>query len=225
MSGTGDRGIEKAFAAEKHVLESLDILNIHGAGIIHHGHMTGGNQDRLICFQIVFNGGAVDFKERNAISGKTLHDKTLTGEKAGGELFLQIDGQFNAWLRGEERGFLDDRPAARGDFDRTDGTRETGGKGDGSRTGFGCIDVLERVLTGEHAAEHFPQTAAGGGLHFHVGAHPAHAAGFGNHGFSLIQVAHDDRQLAAGDLVLHLCPSVMSSDSFFRHRNIFDAHI
>ena len=58
-------------------------------------------------------------------------------------------------------------------------------------------------FAGQQAAEGFAQPSVRGGLHPHVGGHPAHAPPLGEHGLAGLQLADHHRQRCSLDLIFH----------------------
>ena len=203
MAGAGDDGVEDALAAEHHVLESRDRLDVHGAGGVHGRQVTGVHHQGLAGVQVVLHDMAVKLGEGHAPAGEFLHDEALAAEEAGAQLLLEKDGQLDALLAGQEAALLHHQLPARADVKGPDAAGEAGGKGDQPLAALGGVPVLEDGVAGEHPPKGLPQAAVGAGLHLHVGGHPAHAAPLGDHGLAGLQLADHHRQRGALDLIFH----------------------
>ena len=135
-----------------------------------------------------------------------MQKEALAAKEACANLLLEEDRQIHALFRGQEGALLGDHGALGGDLHGYDLPRKTGGKGHHTAAAPGSVAVLEEVFAGEHPAEYLAE-AAGGGLHFHIGAHPYHRAALGNHGFSVFHVADHHRGGFAFDFILHQDPA------------------
>ena len=62
---------------------------------------------------------------------------------------------------------------------------------------------MEHSLAGKHPAENFADAPVGSGFHFHIRAHPAHAAAFGYHAFICVERADNCREGFADNVIIH----------------------
>ena len=200
---SGDDGVENALAAEEHVFDARNAFDLHGAARVHGGEIAGVDDNGLTGLQVVFLHMAVKFAEDRACAGELLENEALAAEEARAELLLEEDRELDAGLAREEPALLHDQFSAGGDLKGTDIAREARSKSDQTRAALGGVAVLEHRLACKHAAEGLANAAARGGLHLHVGAHPAHAAALGDHRFLRVQIADDDRQGRAFNGVFH----------------------
>ena len=203
LAGTGDDGVEKTLAAEEDVLDALDALNADLAGLAHRGKIAGVDDNLLTGLQIVFHHRAVDLGKRHALTAELLHDEALAAEEAGADSLLEEDGELYARFSGKEAPLLHDNAVGGGDVEGDDGAGEAGGEGDNALTALRGVDVLEHRLAAEHSAECLADTAVGACFHEHVGAHPAHRAALGDHLFTRLKCAGDDRQRGSYDFISH----------------------
>ena len=153
--------------------------------------------------EFVLGEFAGDFEEGEAGAGEFLHDEALAAEEAGAEFFAKVHGEGDAGLSEHEGVFLADDALAFGEFEGEDGAGELRGEGDESfflRRGIGGE---EERFAGDHAAQAFEHAALGGGVHFHVGGHPGHAAGFGVYGFSGFEPNVDGLHGGSANFILH----------------------
>ena len=146
LARTGDDGVEKPLAAEEHVLDALDALNVNAAALAHHGKVACVDDEPFAGGKLMLNGGTVDLKKSQTASGELLHDEAFAAEEAGADLFLEEDRQLHAARGGKEGGFLHDDGAVGRVLYGADRTGKAGAEGDGAAPASGGVDVLENPL-------------------------------------------------------------------------------
>ena len=130
-----------------------------------------------------------------------------------GDTLLEVDGEVHRGLSREKTTLLHDQLLSGADLKGTDGAGEAGGKRDQSRAALGGVAVQKQGIAGKHAPQRLSQSSAGGGLHLHVGGHPAHAAPLGDHRLARLQLADRHRQRSALNLKFHI-RSPFSAEKF-----------
>ncbi len=191
-SGTGNNSIKQAFAAEQDILHAWNRLDIHIAGCLHGGQMSGINNNLLARLQIVFDYMSVKFCKDDALPADPLHDKSLSSKQARTYFLAEMYGERNPCFAGKEGFLLEDHVIAGGDMECPDGAGEAGGKCDHSGTVFGSVNILEHFFAGKCTAHCFAKTAVTGGLHLHIRGHLGHSSALSDHFLAGFQVADYD---------------------------------
>lgn len=89
-SRSGNYRIEEPFSAEENVLHSRNRLDIHIAGCLHCGQMSGVDDDLLAWLQAVFYYVSVKFRKDDSLSADSLHDKSFSSKQAGSYFFAEM---------------------------------------------------------------------------------------------------------------------------------------
>jgi hypothetical protein len=207
-SGTGECCKEDAVAAEDHVFDARDALDLKGNARLKGTDVSRMDAKEFAGRQVLDDELTGELKPGDSLPGYFLQEEAVTTEDARAEGLLEADAEFDAGGGAEKAVTVDQVLVTWADLDRHDMAGDAGGKGDlAGGTDRAVLGHKERSAASD-ALDRSKETAAAGvlgmGGHLDGGGHPGKFAGLGDHGVVWAESEFKDWHRGAEDAVLHL---------------------
>ena len=206
-AGAGEGGEKDAVAAEDHVLDAGDALDLEGDAGLEGADVAGVDAEDFAGREVFDDEFAGEFEPGDALSAGFLQEEAVAAEDACAEGLLEADADLNLRSGAEEAVAVDDVLVAGGDLDGDDVAGDPGGEGDFAGGADGAVlGHEERAAAGDAldgAEEASAAAVLGVGGHLDGGGHPGEFAGLGDDGVVGVEGEFEDGHGGADDAVLH----------------------
>jgi hypothetical protein len=202
-----ERGEKDTVAAEDHVLDAGDALNLECHGRLKGTHVTGMYAEQFAGREVFYDEFAGEFEPRDALAGDFLQAEAVTPKDAGAERLLESDAKFNTRCGAEEAVAVDEVLVPGADFDGDDVTWNT--SGEGNFAGHADCSILshEQRAAAGNTFDGSEETTAAGVLgvrsHLDGGGHPGEFAGLGDDCVIGAKCEFENGHGGAEDAMLH----------------------
>jgi hypothetical protein len=211
-----ESGEEDTVAAEDHVLDAGDALNLEGDAGLEGSDVAGVDAEDFAGGEVLDDDFAGEFEPSHSLPRDLLEKEAVatkdTCTKGLLETYTKLDGRGGA----EEAVTVDEVLAAGTDFDGDDVAGDAGGEGDLAGGSVGSVLGHEERAAACDATDDAEDAATTGvlgvGGHLDGGGHPGEFAGLGDDGVVVVEGELEDGHGGAEDAMLHFSPEFVSSN-------------